>query len=69
LTSEAAREIELEDDVLVTKRIHVSYRLRIDSDADWDSSFVCGRGWAYAASTAFTSAVFGATRGSADSVD
>jgi hypothetical protein len=33
LTSEAVGEIELDDGVLVIKRIRVGYRLRIDSDA------------------------------------
>jgi uncharacterized OsmC-like protein len=27
-------EVEVEDGVLVVKRIHVSYRLRVDADAD-----------------------------------
>jgi uncharacterized OsmC-like protein len=30
-------EIELEDGVLVIKRIHVAYRLQIDADADRDA--------------------------------
>lgn len=36
MTSEAIGEIELEDDVLVIKRIRVSYTLRIDADAPRD---------------------------------
>ena len=34
MTSEASGEIELDDGVLVIKRIHVTYHLRIDADAD-----------------------------------
>ncbi len=35
LIGEAAGEVEVEDDgVLVLKRIHVTYRLRVDPDAD-----------------------------------
>jgi uncharacterized OsmC-like protein len=36
LTSEATGEIETEDGVLVIKRIHVAYTLRVDEDADRD---------------------------------
>jgi uncharacterized OsmC-like protein len=34
LVSESEGEIETEDGVLVVKRIHIRYRLRIDADAD-----------------------------------
>ena len=34
MTSEATGEVELDDGVLVIKRIHVGYHLRLDSDAD-----------------------------------
>jgi uncharacterized OsmC-like protein len=34
LTSEASGEIELDDGVLVIKRIHVTYHLRLEADAD-----------------------------------
>lgn len=34
LTAEATGEIEDEDGVLVIKRIHVRYTLRVDEDAD-----------------------------------
>jgi uncharacterized OsmC-like protein len=34
LIGEAAGEIELEEKVLVIRRIHVTYRLRLDPDAD-----------------------------------
>ena len=34
LTSEARGEVEVEDGVLVVKRIHVEYALRLDADAD-----------------------------------
>lgn len=34
LKSEAAGEVESEDGVLVIKRIHVRYRLRVDGAAD-----------------------------------
>jgi uncharacterized OsmC-like protein len=34
LTSEARGEVEDEDGVLVVKRIHVEYTLRLDADAD-----------------------------------
>ncbi|MBA3787812.1 MAG: OsmC family protein [Actinobacteria bacterium] len=34
LTAEAAGEIESDDGVLVLKRIHVVYSLRLDPDAD-----------------------------------
>jgi uncharacterized OsmC-like protein len=34
LTSEAVGEVEVEDGVLVIKRIHVQYALALDSDAD-----------------------------------
>lgn len=34
LTAEAAGEIEDEDGVLVIKRIHVRYTLRVDEDAE-----------------------------------
>jgi uncharacterized OsmC-like protein len=33
---EARGEIETEEGVLVIKRIHVTYKLRLDSDADRD---------------------------------
>jgi uncharacterized OsmC-like protein len=34
LTSEATGEVEFDDGVLVIKRIHVTYQLRLDPDAD-----------------------------------
>ena len=34
MTSEATGEVEVDDGVLVLKRIHVRYHLRIDPDAD-----------------------------------
>ena len=34
LVGEAEGEIESEDGVLVVKRIHVRYRLKVDADAD-----------------------------------
>ena len=34
MTSEATGEVELDDGVLVIKRIHVSYRLHLDPDTD-----------------------------------
>ena len=34
MASEAEGEIERDDGVLVIKRIHVRYRLRVDSEAD-----------------------------------
>jgi uncharacterized OsmC-like protein len=34
LVSETEGEIENEDGVLVVKRIHIRYRLRVDADAD-----------------------------------
>ena len=34
MTSEATGEVEVDDGVLVIKRIHVRYDLRIDADAD-----------------------------------
>jgi uncharacterized OsmC-like protein len=34
LTAEARGEVEVEDGVLVLKRIHVEYTLRLDADAD-----------------------------------
>ena len=34
LTSEAVGEVEVEDGVLVIKRIHVQYTLALDPDAD-----------------------------------
>ena len=34
MTSEATGEVEVDDGVLVIKRIHVRYDLRIDPDAD-----------------------------------
>lgn len=34
MTTEASGEIELNDGVLVIKRIHVTYHLRLDADAD-----------------------------------
>nr|WP_245904873.1 OsmC family protein [Gaiella occulta] len=34
LESDATGEIEVEDGVLVIKRIHVRYRLRVDADTD-----------------------------------
>lgn len=34
LIGEAVGEVEVEDGVLVLKRIHVTYRLRVDPDAD-----------------------------------
>ena len=34
MTSEAEGEVENDDGVLVIKRIHVRYRLRVDPDAD-----------------------------------
>jgi uncharacterized OsmC-like protein len=38
LTSEARGEVENEDGVLVIKRIHVKYRLRLDPEADRDKA-------------------------------
>ncbi len=37
LQSEAEGEIEVEDGVLIIKRIHVTHRLRIQPDADRDA--------------------------------
>jgi len=34
LTGEAIGEVEVEDGVLVLKRVHVTYRLRVAPDAD-----------------------------------
>ena len=34
MTSEATGEVEVDDGVLVLKRIHVGYHLRLDPDAD-----------------------------------
>ena len=36
MTSEAEGEVENEDGVLVLERVHVTYRLRVDPDADRD---------------------------------
>ncbi len=36
LTSEARGEVEVDDGVLVIKRIHVEYTLRVDPEADRD---------------------------------
>ena len=36
MTSDAAGEVELDDGVLVIKRIHVTYHLQVDPDADRD---------------------------------
>ncbi len=36
MTSEAAGEVENEDGVLILKRVHVTYRLLADPDADRD---------------------------------
>lgn len=38
LTAEATGEIESDDGVLVVKRIHVVYSLRLDSDADHEKA-------------------------------
>ena len=38
LTAEATGEIESEDGVLVVKRIHVVYSLRLDPDADQEKA-------------------------------
>ena len=37
LTSEAVGEVEVDDGVLVIKRIHVRYSLALDPDADRDA--------------------------------
>ncbi len=36
MVGEATGEIDVEDGVLVIRRIHVTYRLRVDGDADRD---------------------------------
>lgn len=37
LQSEAEGEVEVEDGVLIIKRIHVKHRLKVDADADRDA--------------------------------